>query len=91
MARTPRTRSKAPKAKATAHAPAEASFHAACGRQCQGPADLEGLAYLELAYPECPDCPARLEPEDAASFCYWRRAAPHPFASLAALVDLSDT
>jgi hypothetical protein len=42
------------------------------------------FAYVALAFPECPGCPHRVDPEGAASFCAWRPAdAPHPFAALA--------
>lgn len=41
-------------------------------------------AYVALGFPECPECPHRVEPEGAASFCAWRPVdAPHPFAALA--------
>lgn len=61
---------------------------AGCGRSVKGPEDLNELAYTELAYPECPGCPHRLEPEGARPFCRWRAASSrHPFAALGALRD----
>ena len=45
-------------------------------------------AYVALAFPECPTCPHRVDPEGAAPFCAWRPAdAPHPFAALAGWDD----
>lgn len=59
-------------------------FRAGCGREREGPGDLVDLAYTDLAFPECPVCPHRLEPEDGPAFCRWLGAeAPHPFAALA--------
>lgn len=61
-------------------------FAAGCGRERDGPADAAALAYRELAFPECPACVHRLEPDDAPPFCVWRPAGrPHPFAALAQL------
>ncbi len=65
-------------------------FRAGCLRECDGPDDLRELAYTALAYPECPGCPHRLEPEGAGSaavsFCRWLPVAtPNPFAALAGL------
>ncbi len=60
------------------------TFRAGCNRERTGPGDLSELAYTALEYPECPDCPHRLFPEGAPSFCRWLPAdAPHPFAALA--------
>jgi hypothetical protein len=51
-----------------------ARFRAACGREVDGPDDERELAYRELAYPECPSCPARIVPDTGvAPFCRWRR------------------
>jgi hypothetical protein len=62
-------------------------FQAGCGRERQGPDDLHELAYTALEYPECPDCPHRLEPEGAPSFCRWLSGPrPQPFAVLADFV-----
>ncbi|GGO41228.1 hypothetical protein [Deinococcus humi] len=45
------------------------------------------LAYTEQAFPECPSCPHRVEPEGGPPFCTLRpRSAPHPFAALAGLI-----
>ncbi len=68
------------------------SFTAGCGRSQAGPGDLTELAYTALAFPECPTCPHRLEPEDGPSFCRWLRPKPgedhaHPFAALASFRD----
>lgn len=63
-------------------------FRAGCGRVRKGP-DEEDLAYTALAYPECPGCEHRLEPEGAPSFCRWRlEDAPHPFAVLSGLREV---
>ena len=63
-------------------------FRAGCKRECDGPDDLAELAYTALAYPECPGCPHRVEPDGSglapASFCRWLPAStPNPFAALA--------
>lgn len=64
------------------------TFVAGCGRQQQAPADLPEVAYIELAFAECPACIHRLEPKDAKPFCRWLPAdRPHPFAGLADLVE----
>lgn len=47
-------------------------FRAGCGREAEGPAELTDLAYTDLAFPECPGCRHRLEPDDGPSFCRWR-------------------
>lgn len=58
-------------------------FRAGCGREADGPPDVKELAYTELAYPECPNCRHRLEPEDGPSFCRWLPAdRPDPFETL---------
>ncbi|MDZ7707067.1 MAG: hypothetical protein U5J97_04060 [Trueperaceae bacterium] len=46
-------------------------FRAGCRRERIGPSDLDEIAYLELAFPECPTCPHRVEPEGGPSFCRW--------------------
>lgn len=44
------------------------------------------LAYTEQAFPECPECPHRVEPEGGPPFCTLRPVStPHPFAALAGL------
>lgn len=59
-------------------------FRAGCKREYDGPSDLKELAYTALAYPECPGCPHRLEPEGAANFCRWLPVGtPNPFTALA--------
>ena len=64
----------------------ERRFRAGCGRERRGPAEEASLAYLELAYPECPTCPHRVAPDDAAPFCVWRAIdADDPWAPLAAV------
>jgi hypothetical protein len=61
-------------------------FRAGCGRERVGPSDLSELAYTELAHPECPDCPHRIEPADGPAFCRWLAVdRPDPFAALASL------
>lgn len=58
-------------------------FRAGCGREADGPTDVGELAYTELAYAECPDCPHRLEPEGGPAFCRWLATdRPDPFAAL---------
>lgn len=65
------------------------TFRAGCLRECPGPDDLSELAYTALEYPECPDCPHRLLPDDAPSFCRWLPVStPHPFAALASLREV---
>ena len=60
------------------------TFRAGCLRERPGPEDLNELAYTALEYPECPECPHRLVPDGALSFCRWLpKDAPHPFAALA--------
>lgn len=64
----------------------ERRFRAGCGRERGGPADVDELAYTDLAFPECPDCPHRLAPEGGPAFCRWLPVErPHPFAGLADL------
>jgi len=60
------------------------TFRAGCGREQDGPSDLAELAYLDLAFEECPHCPHRLEPEGGPVFCRWLPSgAAAPFAALA--------
>lgn len=62
------------------------TFVAGCGRQTKGPENEVDLAYTLLAFPECPACVHRLEPEGAPSFCRWLPAdTPKAFAALASL------
>ncbi|GEM_PF-1398298 len=46
-------------------------FRAGCGRERVGPSDLSEIAYTELAFPECPTCRHRIEPEGGPAFCRW--------------------
>ena len=48
------------------------TFVAGCGRTATRDGDDHEDAYLDLAFPECPTCPFRLEPEGATAFCIWR-------------------
>lgn len=62
----------------------EARFRAGCGRERLAPADLADLAYVELAFVECPSCRHRVEPDGGPAFCRWLRTdLPGPFAALA--------
>ena len=64
------------------------TFRAGCGRTREGPTDLNDFAYTDLAYPECPTCPHRLEPEDGKPFCRWLDATrENPFAALTLFRD----
>ncbi|GGJ34484.1 hypothetical protein [Deinococcus roseus] len=59
------------------------TFKAGCQRTWEVITAEPDLAYLELAFPECPTCPHRVQPEGAKPFCTLRlQDAPHPFASL---------
>ncbi|MDV6376076.1 hypothetical protein [Deinococcus arenicola] len=64
--------------------PAPIPFRAGCGRKWVVATAEPDLAYTEQAFPECPTCSHRVEPEGAQPFCTLRPAgAPHPFAALA--------
>ena len=67
------------------------TYRAGCERTWEIPSVESDLAYTEQAFPECPACPHRVEPEGAAgvmAFCTLRPVtAPHPFAGLAGLLD----
>ena len=66
--------------------PAEQVYRAGCGREWAIVSAEPDLAYTEQAFPECPSCPHRVEPEGAAPFCTLRPVdAPHPFAALGGL------
>jgi hypothetical protein len=64
------------------------TYRAGCQRTWDLPSAEPDLAYTDQAFPECPFCPHRVEPEGAAPFCTLRPVtAPHPFAGLAGLLD----
>ena len=64
------------------------TYRAGCQRTWAIPSAEDDLAYTDQAFPECPDCPHRVEPDGAAPFCTLRPVtAPHPFAGLAGLLD----
>ncbi|MVN89239.1 hypothetical protein GO986_21115 [Deinococcus sp. HMF7620] len=63
------------------------AFQAGCGRQWSLPSAEADLAYTEQAFPECPGCTHRVEPEGGPPFCTLRPVGTaHPFAALAGLV-----
>jgi len=75
-----------------ARAPAVQTYQAGCQRTWQIASAESDLAYTDQAFPECPTCPHRVEPEGTGSgavpFCTLRPAGtPHPFAALAGLLD----
>ncbi|MDL2344923.1 hypothetical protein QOL99_12285 [Deinococcus sp. MIMF12] len=67
------------------------TFRAGCSREWTlAPSEVASaeadLAYTEQAFPECPACPHRVEPEGTLPFCTLRPVgAAHPFAALAGL------
>ncbi|WP_104991542.1 hypothetical protein [Deinococcus sp. NW-56] len=62
------------------------TFRAGCSREWTLPSAEADLAYTEQAFPECPTCPHRVEPEGTLPFCTLRPVgAAHPFAALAGL------
>lgn len=66
------------------------TFRAGCHREWVVVTAEPDLAYTEQAFPECPTCPHRVEPDGAAPFCTLRPVGTaHPFAVLAGL-DLPD-
>lgn len=66
--------------------PQKRTFKAGCQRTWEIVTLEPDLAYLELAFPECPTCMHLVEPEGAKPFCTLRpQDAPHPFASLGKL------
>lgn len=61
-------------------------YRAGCGREWEVASAEPDLAYTEQAFPECPTCPHRVEPEGGPPFCTLRPVGTaHPFASLAGL------
>lgn len=64
------------------------TYRAGCERTWDLVSAEPDLAYTEQAFPECPACPHRVEPEGAGPFCTLRPVnTPHPFAGLAGLMD----
>ena len=62
------------------------TFRAGCLREWTLISAEADLAYTEQAFPECPGCPHRVEPQGTLPFCTLRPAASaHPFAALAGL------
>ncbi|WP_216328147.1 hypothetical protein [Deinococcus aestuarii] len=82
-------RSKAPRAQTVARPTPAASpvtFRAGCAREWVVASAEPDLAYTEQAFPECPACPHRVEPEETRPFCTLRPVGTaHPFAALAGL------
>lgn len=61
-------------------------YRAGCGREWEVASTEPDLAYTEQAFPECPTCPHRVEPDGTLPFCTLRPAGTaHPFAALAGL------
>lgn len=82
----PRPPNKAPRA-ASPSRPTETTYRAGCERTWAVVSAEPDLAYTDQAFPECPTCPHRVEPDGAAAFCTLRPVgAAHPFAALAGLV-----
>ncbi|MCP2015513.1 hypothetical protein L1280_002675 [Deinococcus sp. HSC-46F16] len=80
-----RSRSAARIARALPPAP-PVTFRAGCAREWTLASAEADLAYTEQAFPECPACPHRVEPEGTLPFCTLRPVgAAHPFAALAGL------
>ncbi|MFC5847017.1 hypothetical protein [Deinococcus petrolearius] len=70
--------------------PADTTYRAGCQRTWAVASAEPDLAYTEQAFPECPSCLHRVEPDGAPPFCTLRPVgSAHPFAALAAL-NLSD-
>ena len=62
------------------------TFRAGCAREWPLDSREEDLAYTEQAFPECPSCRHRVEPEGGPPFCTLRPVGTaHPFAVLAGL------
>ncbi|ANC72318.1 hypothetical protein [Deinococcus radiodurans] len=61
-------------------------YRAGCLREWEVASAEPDLAYTEQAFPECPTCPHRVEPEGTLPFCTLRPVGTaHPFAALAGL------
>lgn len=72
-------------------AAAAQTYLAGCGRTWEMASAEPDLAYTGQAFPECPGCPHRIEPDGTLPFCTLRpRSAPHPFAGLADLLGVLD-
>lgn len=64
----------------------ETTYLAGCGRTWAVASAEADLAYTDQAFPECPPCPHRVEPEGGPPFCTLRPVdTAHPFAALAGL------
>lgn len=64
----------------------ETTYLAGCGRTWAVASAEADLAYTDQAFPECPACPHRVEPEGGPPFCTLRPVdTAHPFAALAGL------
>ena len=67
------------------------TFQAGCLRTQELNVLDDKLYYFELAFPECPSCEFRLEPEDQPPCCVWADvSAQHPFAVLSDFKDALD-
>jgi len=61
-------------------------YQAGCARTWTLAAAEPDLAYTDLVFAECPECPHRVTPDGGPDFCTLRpQGAAHPFAALAAL------
>ncbi len=77
-----------PRARSVQPAPAASpvTFRAGCSREWTLVSAEADLAYTEQAFPECPRCPHRVEPQGTLPFCTLRpTGSAHPFAALAGL------
>ena len=71
------------------------TYRAGCERTWELASSEADLAYTDQAFPECPTCPHRVDPDSggvgAVPFCTLRPVnAPHPFAGLAGLLEELD-
>ncbi|GAA4006040.1 hypothetical protein GCM10022631_16730 [Deinococcus rubellus] len=77
MSRTPSPR---------AARPTVQTYRAGCARTWALTSAEPDLAYTDLTFPECPDCPHRVTPDGGPDFCTLRpQGTAHPFAALASL------
>ncbi|MCD0164508.1 MULTISPECIES: hypothetical protein [unclassified Deinococcus] len=66
---------------------APVTFRAGCAREWVIESAEADLAYTDQAFPECPTCPHRVEPDGGPPFCTLRPVGTaHPFAGLAGLI-----